>query len=86
MLDGIELKGRCCVVALGIDVEGVMHPLGLWDGSTENAIGAGYRSCLEAAAPPLDSSPAGSGPTGDWSSSRSRIAIPGRLEGPQQRD
>src|SRR5215216_1423205 len=37
MLDGIELKGRCCVVALGIDVDGVKHPLGLWDGSTENA-------------------------------------------------
>jgi putative transposase len=37
MLDGIELKGRCCVVALAIDVEGVKHPLGLWDGSTENA-------------------------------------------------
>jgi transposase-like protein len=37
MLDGIELKGRCCIVALGIDVEGVKHPLGLWDGSTENA-------------------------------------------------
>ena len=37
MLDGIELKGRCCVVALGIDTEGVKHPLGLWDGSTENA-------------------------------------------------
>ena len=37
MLDGIDLKGRCCVVALGIDVEGVKHPLGLWDGSTENA-------------------------------------------------
>jgi putative transposase len=37
MLDGIELKGRCCVVALGIDFEGVKHPLGLWDGSTGNA-------------------------------------------------
>src|SRR5215217_3651375 len=37
MLDGIELKGRCCVVALGIDTEGIKHPLGLWDGSTENA-------------------------------------------------
>src|SRR4051794_1987877 len=36
MLDGIELKGRCCVVALGIDTDGVKHPLGLWDGSTEN--------------------------------------------------
>src|SRR5215203_5006390 len=37
MLDGLELKGRCCVVALGIDTDGVKHPLGLWDGSTENA-------------------------------------------------
>src|ERR671930_122079 len=37
MLDAIELKGRCCVVALGIDSDGVKHPLGLWDGSTENA-------------------------------------------------
>jgi putative transposase len=37
MLDGIELKGRCCVVALGIDGDGVKHPLGLWDGSTENS-------------------------------------------------
>jgi putative transposase len=37
MLDGVELKGRCCVVALGIDTDGVKQPLGLWDGSTENA-------------------------------------------------
>src|SRR3954467_8990301 len=37
MLDGIDLKGRCCVVALGIDTDGVKHPLGLWDGSSENA-------------------------------------------------
>src|ERR671936_2946293 len=37
MLDGIELKGRCCVVALGITTDGVKIPLGLWDGSTENA-------------------------------------------------
>ena len=37
MLDGIDLKGRCCVVALGIDTDGTKHPLGLWDGSTENA-------------------------------------------------
>jgi putative transposase len=37
MLDGVELKSRCCVVALGIDTDGVKHPLGLWDGSTENA-------------------------------------------------
>jgi transposase-like protein len=37
MLDGIELKGRCCVVALGVTTDGVKLPLGLWDGSTENA-------------------------------------------------
>jgi transposase-like protein len=37
MLDGIELKGRCCVVALGVSTEGVKIPLGLWDGSTEVA-------------------------------------------------
>ena len=37
MLDGIELKGRCCVVALGITTDGVKLPLGLWEGSTENA-------------------------------------------------
>jgi putative transposase len=37
MLDGIELKGRCCVVALGVATDGVKIPLGLWDGSTENA-------------------------------------------------
>src|SRR5271167_4787524 len=37
MLDGIELKGRCCVVALGISTDGVKIPLGLWDGSTENS-------------------------------------------------
>jgi transposase-like protein len=37
MLDGIELKGRTNVVALGITTEGVKIPLGLWDGSTENA-------------------------------------------------
>jgi putative transposase len=37
MLDGIELKGRTNVVALGITTEGVKLPLGLWEGSTENA-------------------------------------------------
>jgi transposase-like protein len=36
MVDGIELKGRCCIVVLGISTDGVKHPLGLWDGSTEN--------------------------------------------------
>jgi putative transposase len=38
MLDGIELKGRTNIVALGITTEGVKIPLGLWEGSTENAI------------------------------------------------
>ena len=37
MLDGIELKGRTNVVALGISTDGVKVPLGLWEGSTENA-------------------------------------------------
>jgi putative transposase len=37
MIDGIELKGRTCVVALGITTDGVKIPLGLWEGSTENA-------------------------------------------------
>ncbi len=37
MLDGLDLKGRCCVVALGVTTDGVKVPLGLWDGSTENA-------------------------------------------------
>jgi putative transposase len=36
MLDGIELKGRTNVVALGVTTEGVKIPLGLWEGSTEN--------------------------------------------------
>jgi putative transposase len=44
MLDGIELKGRCCVVALGIATDGVKIPLGLWDGSTENATVKARRS------------------------------------------
>ena len=37
MLDGVELAGRTHVVALGITTEGVKVPLGLWEGSTENA-------------------------------------------------
>lgn len=37
MLDGIEIAERCHVVALGITTEGVKIPLGLWEGSTENA-------------------------------------------------
>lgn len=37
MIDGIELGERTIVVALGITTEGVKIPLGLWEGSTENA-------------------------------------------------
>lgn len=37
MLDGIELKERTHIVCLGITSEGVKIPLGLWEGSTENA-------------------------------------------------
>jgi putative transposase len=37
MLDGIELKGRTNIVCLGITTDGVKVPLGLWEGSTENA-------------------------------------------------
>ena len=32
MLDGLELKGRMMIVALGITTEGVKIPLGLWEG------------------------------------------------------
>jgi transposase-like protein len=42
MLDGIELKGRCCIVALGISTDGIKVPLGLWDGSTENKTVTGH--------------------------------------------
>jgi transposase-like protein len=37
MLDGLEIADRCHVVALGISTDGVKIPLGLWEGSTENA-------------------------------------------------
>lgn len=37
MLDGLEIAERMHVVALGITTEGVKVPLGLWEGSTENA-------------------------------------------------
>ena len=43
MLDGMEIAERTHVVALGISTEGVKIPLGLWEGSTENATLA--RSC-----------------------------------------
>jgi putative transposase len=37
MLDGLEIADRTHVVALGISTEGQKIPLGLWEGSTENA-------------------------------------------------
>lgn len=37
MLDGIEIAERTHVVALGITTDGIKLPLGLWEGSTENA-------------------------------------------------
>ncbi len=37
MLDGLEIADRTHVVALGITTEGQKIPLGLWEGSTENA-------------------------------------------------
>jgi putative transposase len=37
MVDGIDLKGRTNIVALGVTTDGVKIPLGLWEGSTENA-------------------------------------------------
>jgi transposase-like protein len=36
MIDGIDLKGRTNIVALGISTDGVKIPLGLWEGSSEN--------------------------------------------------
>jgi putative transposase len=37
MLDGMEVADATHVVALGITTQGVKIPLGLWEGSTENA-------------------------------------------------
>jgi single-strand DNA-binding protein len=37
MLDGLEIAERTHVVALAITTEGAKIPLGLWEGSTENA-------------------------------------------------
>ena len=37
MVDGVHFGGHCCVVALGVGVDGTKHPLGVVEGSTENA-------------------------------------------------
>jgi len=36
MVDGVHFAGHLCVVALGIDADGVKHPLAVVEGSTEN--------------------------------------------------
>jgi putative transposase len=36
MVDGVHFGEHLCVVALGIGIDGVKHPLGLAEGSTEN--------------------------------------------------
>ena len=37
LIDGVHVGGHCIVVARGIDNMGAKHPLGLWEGATENA-------------------------------------------------
>jgi len=37
MIDGKFLGGSCLVAAIGIDLQGKKHVLGLWHGATENA-------------------------------------------------
>jgi putative transposase len=37
MIDGVHFGESCCVVALGIDADGVKRPLALVEGATENA-------------------------------------------------
>ncbi len=37
MVDGVHFGEHCCVVALGIGIDGTKHPLAVVEGSTENA-------------------------------------------------
>ena len=37
MVDGVHFADHLCIVALGIDIHGVKHPLAIVEGSTENA-------------------------------------------------
>lgn len=37
MMDGVHFAETCCVVALGIDLDGNKHPLALVEGATETA-------------------------------------------------
>jgi putative transposase len=36
LVDGVKVAGHCCVVALGITIDGTKVPLGLAEGATEN--------------------------------------------------
>ena len=36
MIDGVHFAGHCCVVALGIGIDGTKHPLAVVEGDTEN--------------------------------------------------
>jgi putative transposase len=35
-IDGVVMGAHCILVSLGVDAEGRKHPLGLWEGTTEN--------------------------------------------------
>ena len=37
MVDGVHFGEQTCLVALGIDITGVKHPLAIVEGATENA-------------------------------------------------
>jgi transposase-like protein len=37
MVDGVHFAEHCCIVALGIGIDGTKYPLGVVEGSTENA-------------------------------------------------
>ncbi len=37
MIDGVHFGESCCIVALGVAIDGTKHPLALVEGSTENA-------------------------------------------------
>ena len=37
MLDGVHFAGHCCVVALGVGIDGTKVPLGVVEGDTENS-------------------------------------------------
>ncbi len=38
MIDGLDIAGQCCVVALVITTDGTKVPVGLWLGDTENKV------------------------------------------------